>query len=109
MENEKPLEKYTVKELKAIAIEMEGITGASAMKKDELIDAIKKVKGIPVPVKEVKEKPVESVVELKKIIKELKSKMGELREKGDKAQTNFLRKRINRLKKKTRKLAEKPA
>ncbi|MBE9547481.1 MAG: Rho termination factor N-terminal domain-containing protein [Proteobacteria bacterium] len=107
MENEKPLEKYTVKELKAMALEMEEITGGSAMKKDELIDAIKKAKGIPV--KKVKEKSVESVVELKKMIKELKSKMGELRASGNRSRTDFLRKRISRLKKKTRRLAGKTA
>lgn len=113
MENEKPLEKYTVKELKAMALEMEGISGVSAMKKEELIDAIKKAKGVPVekveekPVEKVKEKPVESVVGLKNRIKELKSKRDELREKGVGAQVDFLRKRISRLKKRTRRLAKK--
>ena len=104
MENEKPLEKYTVKELKAMALEMEGISGVSAMKKEELIDAIKKAKGVPV--EEVEEKPVESVVGLKNRIKELKSKRDELREKGVGAQVDFLRKKISKLKKRTRRLAK---
>lgn len=101
MENEKPLEKRTVKELREMALEMEGIVGVSAMKKEELINAIKKVKDIPI--KKVREKPVEGIPELKGRIKELKSKM------GDTSQINFLRKRISRLKKRTRRLAKRTA
>ena len=44
---EKPLEKMTVKDLREMAKEMPEIVGVHGMKKDELISAIKKVKGIP--------------------------------------------------------------
>jgi hypothetical protein len=44
---EKELERMTVKELKAIAAEQAGLVGIHAMKKAELIAAIKTAKGIP--------------------------------------------------------------
>ena len=43
---DKPLEKMTVKDLKEIAKEIPEISGVHGMKKDELIVAIKEVKGI---------------------------------------------------------------
>ena len=104
MAEEKPLEKLTVKELKEIALEMEEIQGVSAMKKDDLIVAIKEAKGIPL--KEVREKAVESVVGLKAKMKELRGKKEELREKKDKVGVLRLKRRISRLKKRTRKLAK---
>jgi hypothetical protein len=106
MAEEKPLEKMTVKELKEIALEMEEIQGVSAMKKDELVAAIKEAKGIPL--KEVKKKEVGTIVEVKAKMKELREKKGELREKKDKVGRLRLKRRINRLKKRTRKLAKKP-
>jgi len=107
MENEKPLEKHTVKELREMALEIEGIVGVSAMKKEDLINAIKKVKGIPI--KKISEKPVEGITELKGRIKKLKSKMEDSREKGESFQVNLLRKRISQLKKRTRRLAQRTA
>lgn len=104
MTEEKPLEKLTVKELKEMALGLEVIQGISAMKKDELISAIKEVKGIPL--KEVKEQATGSVVELKKKMKILREKREELREKKDKLGIMRLKRRISRLKKRTRKLAK---
>ena len=43
---EKPLEKMTATELREVAKEIPEITGASGMKKEELISAIKKARGI---------------------------------------------------------------
>ncbi|MBW2638313.1 MAG: hypothetical protein JRC86_12490 [Deltaproteobacteria bacterium] len=78
MAEEKSLEKLTVKELKEIALGMEEIQGVvSAMKKDELIAAIKQAKGVPpkeveealpeeakeAPPKEAKEAPPKEVEE----------------------------------------------
>ncbi|MBN2569541.1 MAG: Rho termination factor N-terminal domain-containing protein [Deltaproteobacteria bacterium] len=108
MSEEKPLEKYTVKQLKEMASEMEGIEGVSAMKKDELIAAIKKVKAIPVKDKPLKEKKAdrpETVASIKEKIRLLKEKREENRKQGDKIAASRLKKRINRLKKKTRKMA----
>ena len=44
---EKPLEKLTAKELREMALAIGGIFGVHAMKKDELIAAIRKSKGLP--------------------------------------------------------------
>jgi len=133
MTNEKGLEEHTVAELKEIARETGKIEGISAMKKAELIDAIKaaqggateptegppsepagdttpkKEKGPKKPGKKTGEKPVkgvETISSLKEKIVELKEKKAELREAGDKTGADRLRRRMNRLKKRTRKLAK---
>ncbi len=105
MEKEKPLEDLTVKELKEMALAVGGISGVSAMKKAELIVALKQAKGIPV--KEVREKPIETVVELKHKMRALREERETLREQGEKARIRFLKRRISRLKKKTRRLSRK--
>ena len=107
MEKEKPLEELTVKELKEMALALGGITGVSAMKKAELIQAIKEVKGVPV--KEVREKPIETVVNLKQRIRVLKEAKESLSGAGERAKIDFLRRKISRLKKKTRRLARQKA
>ncbi len=107
MEKDQPLEKLTVKELKEMALATGGITGATAMKKEELIAAIKEVKGIPI--QKTREKPVDTIVDIKKRMRELRAKREELREAGKQKETGLLKKRISRLKKKTRKLARKAA
>ncbi len=103
MEKEKPLEELTVKELREMALAMGGITGVTAMKKAELILAIKEATGIPA--KEAREKPIETVIELKHRIRALKEKRDALREEGERAKVRFLKKKLSRLKKRTRRLA----
>ncbi|MEA3470743.1 MAG: Rho termination factor N-terminal domain-containing protein [Thermodesulfobacteriota bacterium] len=120
MAEEKSLEKLTVKKLKEIALGMEEIQGVSAMKKDELVAAIKEAKGAPlkedvkeVPLKEAKEVPLkkvrgksdESIAGLKAKMKVLREKREDQREKKDKEGVLRLKRRISRLKKRTRKLA----
>jgi phage terminase Nu1 subunit (DNA packaging protein) len=107
MEKEKPLEELTVKELKEMAMTMGTITGVSAMKKAELIQAIKEAKGVPV--KEVREKPIETVVKLKQRIRALKEEKGVFSKAGERAKIDFLRRKISRLKKRTRRLAREKA
>jgi len=99
---EKPLEKMTVKDLREMAKDMPGIEGVHGMKKDELIVAIKEIKGIKdAPVK----KADASVGEIKKQIKALKAqRRGALEAKNGKMATIFKR-RISRMKKKSRKAA----
>ena len=99
---QKPLEKMTVKDLREMAKDMPGITGVHGMKKDELIMAIKEVKGIKdEPVK----KPDATVAEIKKRIKAIKAqRQGALQAKDSKMATIYKR-RISRLKKKSRKAA----
>lgn len=98
---EKPLEKMTAKELRELAMTMESITGAHGMNKEELIDAIREVRGIEVP----ERKKDASVREMKKKIRELKGKREKALEEDDERMAAILRKRIIRLKKKTRRAA----
>jgi hypothetical protein len=96
---EKPLEKMTVKDLREMAKELPEIVGVHGMKKEELIVAIKKVKGIKdEPIKKVDA----SVGELKKKIRELKTERIAAIEAKDKKMATIFKRRISRLKKKTR-------
>jgi hypothetical protein len=103
---EKDLDRMTVKELRAIAAEETDLVGIHAMKKAELLEAIKNAKGIlekKVPKKKV-EKAEITVKELKTKIIELKEKREEFRQTSDKRMLELLRRRINRTKKRTRKI-----
>jgi len=109
---EKPLEKMTAKELREMALGLSGIQGVHAMKKEELITAIRAAKGItePEPKKEKKivakkEKVVLTVAQLKQKVKELRVKRGELVQQGNLKMAEILRRRISRLKKMTRRAA----
>jgi cysteinyl-tRNA synthetase len=109
---EKPLAKMTAKELREMAMGLPGVHGVQAMKKEELIVAIRAAKGItePEPKKEKhavakKEKVVLSIAQLKQKVKELRTKREELLQQRNWKMSEILRKRISRLKKKTRKAA----
>jgi hypothetical protein len=109
---EKPLEKLTAKELREMALGMPGIHGVHAMKKEELIVAIRAAKGIAEPehkkekpVVAKKEKVILSIAELKQKVKELRAKREELLGQKNWKMAQILRKRIIRLKKKTRRTA----
>ena len=96
----KTLEKKTVKDLREMAKEIPEITGVHGMKKEELIAAIKEVKGIKdIPVK----KADASIGEIKSKIKEYKSQRQAAIEAKDKKMATIFKRRISRLKKKTRK------
>jgi hypothetical protein len=101
---EKPLEKMTATDLRAMAMELQGITGAHGMNKAELLTAIKKAKGIEdVPSK--KRRSDVLIRDVKAKIKELKEKKTAVAGENNKKMTNILRRRLSRLKKKTRKAA----
>jgi len=124
---EKPLEKMTAKELREIALEIPEIEGVHAMKKEALLEAIRKSRGVekeeekeepkkekeePKKEKEKvkKEKKVEkkaevSVGDLKKKIRECKALKEEAVKKGNARMAKIYKRRINRLKKRTRKVA----
>jgi len=96
---EKPLEKLTAKELREIAFGIPEISGVHGMNKSELIQEIKKAKGI----EDKKEKTKNaSVRDLKAKINELKKKRDEAIEIKDLIKVSILRRRISKLKKKTR-------
>lgn len=101
-EKEKPLEKMTAKELREIAIGIEGVTGVHAMNKTELIVVIKEARGI---VEEKKKDTSVDVRALKAKIKELKKKREEARAANDWKMVDALRRCISKLKKKTRRAA----
>jgi len=109
---EKPLEKMTAKELREMAPGLPGIHGVHAMKKEELIAAIRKAKGMtevePKKEKQIitkKEKVVLTVAELKQKAKELRAKREDLLQQRNWRMAEILRKRLSRLKKKTRRTA----
>jgi hypothetical protein len=98
----KPLDRMTAKELRDLALGLEGIVGVHAMNKSELVAAIKKAKGIK---DEKKRQTSVDVRTIKVKIRELRSQKEALKEAGDKKKMKILRRRINRLKKKTRRAA----
>ena len=109
VEEEKPLDKMTVKDLREIAKVIPGVTGVTAMKKDELLSLIKEDRGI------VDDEPADKKKEAKAglTVKDLKEKAARLREakrsaqeEKDKVKVQILRRRINRLKKLTRKVVQ---
>jgi hypothetical protein len=110
-EKEKPLDKMTATELREMALGIPEITGAHAMKKEELLEAIKKAKGIE-DEKPVKKKGKEalkqevSIKELKEKIVLFKEEKKAARLSRDKKKVDVLRRRINRLKKRTRKVVQ---
>jgi len=99
---EKPLEKMTVTDLREMAKDITEISGVHGMKKEELIAAIKKSKGII-------EKPVKktdaSLGEIKKKIKAVKTQRLTAIETKDKKMAKIYKRRISRLKKKSRRTA----
>ena len=111
-QQEKPLDKMTAKELREVAAEMAEITGAHGMKKDELLAAIKKAKGIEETPPVKKKKTVASaagpltVKEMKAKIVQLRNEQEEIRRTRDRKQIKIMRRRINRLKKRTRRTAQ---
>ncbi len=109
---EKSLEKMTAKELREMALGVPGIQGVHAMKKEELIAAIRAAKGItePEPKKEKvivakKEKVILTASQLKQKVKELRVKREEILQQENWKMAEILRKRITRFKKMTRRAA----
>jgi hypothetical protein len=110
---EKPLEKMTAKELREMALGLPGVHGVHAMKKDELIAAIRAARGItePEPKKEKlivakKEKAILTVGQLKQRIQEMRKKKEQVLQQRNWKMAEIFRKRISRLKKQTRRAAE---
>ncbi len=103
---EKDLDRMTVKELKEVATESTDLVGVHAMKKAELLAAIKEVKGIKeekAPKEKIEKEPI-TIKELKAKIIELKAQRKESRNAGDKRMVHILRRKINRIKKETRRI-----
>jgi hypothetical protein len=97
---EKPLEKFTIKELREEALTIEGIQGVHGMNKEELLVLLREHKGIPDPRKKKKTK---SVRDIKKKVAELKEARDKERADGAaRDRLDILRRKISKLKKQTR-------
>jgi molybdopterin converting factor small subunit len=104
----KPLEKMTAPELREVAVLIEGVTGASAMKKEDLVALIKEAWGIADEEPAARKKATKTgatLQELKAKIARFKQEKQAAKERNDRQQVEVLRRRINRLKKQTRKAA----
>ena len=100
---EKPLEKMTATELRKYALDLGEISGVHGMNKEELMTAIKEVKGIKDEGKAVK---TVNVRDLKEKAQETRAKKLEAIAGGaSRKQVDILRKKANRLKKKTHQAA----
>ncbi len=95
------LEKMTATELREMALGIQGLAGVHAMKKEELVAAIKKAKGIK-DEEGVKAKGSESQG-LKQKIAFLRKEREEARAAKNRTKVSILRRRINRLKKRSKK------
>jgi len=107
--DEKPFDKMTIKELRAIALEIPHAAAVHDMKKEDLIVLIKEARGIKeeAPVKK-KHKPVKVKMtkpELKAKIRDLKVLRVQALEAHEAAKATELRRLISRLKKKSRHVA----
>ncbi len=96
------LEKLTATKLREIAQEYQEITGASAMKKEDLVVAILKARGEPI--KEVKKDAIH-ISEIKKELRGLKKEKQTALGAKDAKKVVQLRKKIKKIKRQTRQLA----
>ena len=104
---EKPLDKMTVVELREFALAKNlGIVGVSAMKKEELLPAIKEALGIKDEEPAAKVVDKGTVAAMKQRILRLKEEKRTAIASKDKKKINVLRRRINRLKKRSKKVAK---
>ena len=100
---EKPLDKMTATELRKYALDMGEITGVHGMNKEELLAAIKEVKGIK---DEGKSTEKVSMRDLKEKAREMRAKKQEATAAGEpQKKIEILRKKANRMKKRTRRAA----
>lgn len=104
---EKPIDKMTVVELREFALAKNlGIVGVSAMKKEELLPAIKEALGIKDEEPAAKVVDKGTVAAMKEKIVRLKGEKRTAIASKDKKKINVLRRRINRLKKRSKKVAK---
>jgi hypothetical protein len=100
---EKPIDKMTATELRKYALDLGEIVGVHGMNKEELLAAIKKVKGIK---DEGKAGEKVSMRDLKEKAREIRAKKQEAVAAGEpRKKIDILRKKANRLKKRTRRAA----
>ncbi len=102
-QKEKPLEKWTIKELREEALKIPGVQGIHGLNKAELLAALRVEKGI---VDDSAKKKGEGVREIKSKLKEVQKKRDDERAQGaNRGRLNVLRRKISKLKKQTRRVA----
>ena len=100
---EKPLDKMTATELRKYALNLGEVSGVHGMNKEELLTAIKEVKGIK---DEGKQTEKVSMRDLKEKAAAMRTqKLSAIRAGEPQAKIDILRRKANRLKKRTRKAA----
>jgi len=96
---EKPLEQWTIKELRDEALKIPNIQGIHGLNKEEIIGLLRAEKGIPAPEK----KKTTSVRDIKAKMSELRKVIDDERSQGaSRSRLSILRRKVTRLKKKTR-------
>jgi hypothetical protein len=97
---DKPLDRWTIKELREEALKIPNVQGVHGMNKEELLAALKAEKGI---VETGPVKTADSVRLIKTKMKDLRNKRDEERGQGaSNSKLDILRRKISRLKKQTR-------
>lgn len=95
---ERPLEGWTIKELRAEALKVPDVQGVHGMNKEEVLSVIRKHRGIA----EAPKKKGESVREMKAKVIQMRQARDQEREGGaPRSRLTVLRKKIRRLKKLT--------
>ncbi|MBU0729573.1 MAG: Rho termination factor N-terminal domain-containing protein [Proteobacteria bacterium] len=124
MGENQPLEKMTVKDLREMAKDIPGLAGIHAMKKDELLEAIRGAQGDTGKAPATADKPVKvadpapkkspkakkkavsvkdlTQIQIKKLIVELRQEKAAAKEAKDNKLAKIIRRRIHLLKKKTK-------
>ena len=96
----RPLEKMTTKDLKEAALQAGGIFGVHGMKKEQLVDALRKAKDIEA--EPMKKADASSIRQIKAQIRAIRTQRMAAVEANNRKAATILRRRIARLKKKTR-------
>jgi hypothetical protein len=97
---EKPLDRWTIKELREEALKIPNVQGVHGMNKGELLAVVKEAKGI---VDTDSGKKADTVREIKSKVIALRTLRDDERSQGaDRSRLDILRRRLSRLKKLTR-------
>ncbi len=97
------LEKLTVTKLREVAMEYPEITGATGMKKTDLVVAILKARGEPI---KKEKKDAVHIAEIKKKIRSLKLEKEKALSEKESKKVIQLKKQLKKLKKQTRQMAD---
>lgn len=96
----KPLDDWTIKELREEAMKVPNVQGIHGMNKQEIIEFLRVEKGLPAP---ASKKTTDGVRVFKEKVRQMRLKRDEERSAGaTRKQLDILRGKISRMKKKTR-------